>query len=254
MLCQEKASDFFKNPSQERDILKSLFDKNKNKNKAEKGFTLAGEVGALVTTGNTTTSMFKLALDSNHELENWSNRYESQLLRRSSTQKDEEKIETTRIELSAQFDYKLQDESQRLFAYVEYDDNQFNRLRNQSTVVFGYSKVAWKEKNSELRYSIGPGHSRFEQERNNLTIEEMIIRGTLLFNLNFGENARFRQVLSAELGEEITKARLQSSITAKIYKKLALKFSINLMVNDNVADEDETLSTQTSISMVYQFF
>ncbi len=142
----------------------------------------------------------------------------------------------------------------RLFAYVEYDDNQFNRLRDQATLVLGWSQVAWEKENSEFRYSIGPGYSHLRQTRNNITIEEMIVRGTLYYNLQFGENARFRQTLSAELGEEISKTKSQSSITAKVFEKLALKFSINLIYNDNVASQDSILSTQASISMVYQFF
>jgi putative salt-induced outer membrane protein YdiY len=164
------------------------------------------------------------------------------------------KIDTTRVEISAQFDYKLIQPNNRLFAYVEYDDNQFNRLRDQGTLVMGWSQVAWKEEASEFRYSIGPGYSHLRQTRNDLTIEEMIVRGTLFYNVKFGKTARFRQTLSAEVGQEITKAKSQSSITAKVFEKLAMKFSVNLVFNESVAARDSTLSTQTSISMVYRFF
>ncbi|MFT6269247.1 MAG: putative salt-induced outer membrane protein YdiY [Alphaproteobacteria bacterium] len=256
----DKASDFFKNLSKEKNLLAALYSKNRkksDKNAKLKPFTLAGEVGVLSTSGNTDTSIVKLAIESNHEMTNWSNRYETQFLSRTNTIRSNtaaSETETSRIEVSAQFDYKLVQPNNRLFAYVEYDDNQFNRLRDQATVVIGWSQVAWKEENSEFRYSIGPGYSHLRQTRNNTTIEEMIVRGTLFYNLKFGENARFRQTLSAELGEEIKKVRSQSSITANVFDKLAMKFSINLVLNDNVASQDSILSTQTSISMVYQFF
>lgn len=258
--AQSKASDFFKNPSRERDLIKSLFDKYnrvESDKKKDRPFDLAGEAGVLITSGNTDTSIIKLAFESNHETENWSNRYEAQFLERTNTLRTDTEnlsIDTARIELSAQFDYKLVEPDNRLFAYLEYDDNQFNRLREQSTLVLGWSKVAWKSEASEFRYSIGPGYSRFLQERTDTRIEEMIVRGTVFYNFVFSEGTRFRQTLSAELGQQITKARTQSSITAKIFDKLALKFSVNLVYNDNVSEQDSVLSTQSSVSMVYHFF
>jgi len=258
--AQDKASDFFKNLSKEKNLLNALYSKSRKnpvKDAKLKPFTLAGEGGLLSSSGNTNASIIKIALESNHEMTNWSNQYETQYLQRVNTVRNDngkQKIRTARFEVSAQFDYKLLDPNNRMFGYIEYDNNEFNRLSDQATAVFGWSQVVWKEKKSEFRYSIGPSYSHLYQERNKRRIEEMIIRGTIFYNLEFGGNARFRQTISAEVGEEITKARSQSSITAKIFEKLALKFTINLVVNDNVADEDSILSTQTSISMVYQFF
>lgn len=259
VLAQDRAADFFKNLSKEKNLLDALYSKSRKKVKKDatlKPLTLAGEVGLLNTSGNTNTSIVKLALESNHEMTNWSNRYETQFLQRTNSIRSDTgnvDIETTRIELSAQFDYKLVEPKNRLFAYLEYDDNEFNRLRDQATLVMGWSQVSWKDDNSEFRYSIGPGYSHVLQQRDDRRIKEMIVRGTIFYNLKFGDNARFRQTLSAELGEVITKARSQSSITAKVFEKLAMKFSINLVFNDNVAAQDSTFSTQTSVSMVYQF-
>lgn len=258
--AQEDASDFFKNPSSERNLIKSLFDKYKripNKDKKIKPFSLSGEAGVLITSGNTETSIIKLAFESNHETENWSNRYESQFLERTNTFIEENQnieIDTRRFEISAQLDYKLVEPNNRLFAYLEYDDNEFSRLREQATIVVGWSQVTWKDNASELRYSIGPGYSHFIQGRTNTRIEEMIVRGTLFYNYDFNEGTRFRQTISAELGQQIKKARSQSSVTAKLFDRLALKFSINLIYNDNVSVQDSALSTQSSISLVYQFF
>lgn len=251
---QGKAADFFLDPSKERDLLQSLFDNNPLQKKQQKPFTLAGEAGVLITTGNTETSMVKVAFDSNHETENWSNSYATQFLQRTTDVPDTGKIETTRFEISGQFDYKLGNDNNRLFAYVEYDDNQFNLLRDQATIVTGWSQVMWQNEDSEFRYSIGPGYSYLVQERTDTTLQEMIVRGTLNYNLSFGDDARFRQVFSAEVGQELTKAGSQSSITAKIFEKLAMKLSLDVVLNDNVSDEDKVVSTQTSISMVYQFF
>lgn len=257
--ASDKASDFFRNLSKEKNLLNALYSKSRKLPKKDASlnpFTLGGEAGLLNTSGNTDTSIIKFAIESNHELTNWSNRYESQFLRRSNTthsDSDSVQVNTKRFEISAQFDYKLVQPNRRLFAYLEYDDNEFNLLRDQATVVMGWSQVAWKEEKSEFRYSIGPGYSHLRQIRNNRTIEEMIVRGTLFYNLKVGKNARFRQTLSAELGQEISKAQSQSSLTAKVLERLAVKFSVNLVLNDNVASQDSIWSSETSISMVYQF-
>lgn len=257
---QSKASDFFKDPSKEKDLLASLFKTNDRKQNPNRPFALDGEVGLLITTGNSDTSMIKLALDSSQELEDWSNRYEVQLLQRintiksSSSESGTDEIETTRILVSGQFDYKLTDETKRLFGYVEFDDNQFNLLREQFTAVTGWSQVMWQNSESQFRYSIGPGYSHFLQERTGTRLSGPITRGTLLYSLKFNKHARFRQEISAEVGNGLSKAQSNTSFTSTIFKKLGMKLSFNVVFNENVAEEDKVLSTQTSVSMVYQFF
>ena len=256
MLDQDNgnAADFFKDPSAETDLIDALFALHEKHTKKRKPFALAGEAGVLIATGNTDTSMIKLALEGRHDTPNWSNNYASQFMQRTNSFQDADSIETTRIEISGQFDYKLSDPNHRLFAYVEYDDNQFNRLRDQATAVVGWSQVLWKEKHSEFRYSIGPGYSSLVQERTNTKLQEMIIRGTVFFDYKFSKFSQFKQMLSAELGQELTKARAQSSISARVFGDLAMKLSFELVLNDNVSNEDSRVSTQTSVSMVYQFF
>ena len=130
--AQSKASDFFRNLSKEKNLLEALYNKNRAKPKKDaklKPITLSGEAGLLSTSGNTNISITKLALESNHEMTNWSNRYEAQLLQRKNIigkDENESQVKTARFGVSAQFDYKLVEPNNRLFAYFEYDDNEFN--------------------------------------------------------------------------------------------------------------------------------
>ncbi len=251
--ADSKASDFFKNPDREKDLLEALFKQLNDDKEALEPFTLTGEAGFLLTSGNTDTSMVKVAFESTHELENWSNRYQTQILQRTNRLSDQT-VETARFEISAQLDYKLVTQNNRLFAYLEYDDNEFNRLRDQATFVAGWSHVVWNKKNSQFNYSVGPGFSHFRQTRNDITVEEGIVRGTVFYRRQLSENSRYRQSISAEVGEIIKRARAQASLTANVFDKVAMKFSLDVVYNDNVATQDEVFSTQTSISLVYQFF
>jgi putative salt-induced outer membrane protein YdiY len=257
---QEKASDFFKNPSASRNLIKLLnttvSDDWSDTDEQGPSFDLDGEFGALVTTGNTSTRMLKLALDSKQELQSWSNQYFLQVLRRKTELDDDDVqvLETNRIQVSAQFDYKLTHPNNRLFGYAEYDDNQFLRVRDQFTAVVGWSQLAWKKRHTEFRYSIGPGYTRSEQDDTGLKVREAIIRTTADYQYRFKNDARFRQTLSAEMGEVNTRARSKTSVSAKIFERLAMKFSFEMAVDENVSQEVDTFTTQTSISMVYQFF
>lgn len=258
---QQKASDFFQNPSAKRSLIKLLNSSasgqwDEDETDDTPSFDLDAEFGVLMTTGNTSTRMLKLALDSQHELKGWSNQYFAQVLQRNTELKDVnfQDLETNRVQVSAQLDYKLTEPNNRLFVYAEYDDNQFLSLRDQYTAVVGWSQLAWKKAHTEFRYSVGPGYTRSEQGDTNLVVKEMIVRATANYNYEFENDARFRQTISAEVGEVNTRARSKTSISAKILERLAMKFSFEMAVDENVSANVESFSTQTSISMVYQFF
>lgn len=257
--AQESVTDFFLDPSKEKDLLAALFESDESQNELDKPFTLDAEAGVLLTSGNTESRLVKLAFDSSHELDKWSNRYEVNILERQNVLENEisgidENITTNRIEVSAQFDYKLSNPEHRLFGYLEFDDNQFNLLRNQMTVVAGWSQVLWQKEKSSLRYSIGPGYSSIEQERTSTTIDEFIARGSFAFHYAISEHARIYQSLSAELGDKTSTVRGQLSLTAKVFDKLAMKLGVEISFNDGIAEQENAYSTQTSISMVYHFF
>lgn len=256
---QQNASDFFKNPSAKRNLIKLLntpasFEEDEQNDIPS--FELEGELGVLLTTGNTNTSMLKLALDAAQEFENWSNHYSMQVLQRRTKLDDEnfDDINNGRLQASAQFDYKLLNPRYRLFTYTEFDDNQFLQLRNQITSVVGWSHLAWKKERTQFRYSIGPGWTRFKVENTGLVTQEMIVRATVNYAYQFKNDARFKQSVSAEMGEVNTRARAQTSVSAKIIDRLAMKFSFEVNLDENVSQNIDNFTTQTSVTIVYQFF
>jgi len=258
--AEKKAADFFKNPSAKRSLIKLLnsspLDQWSEKEEDFPSLKLDAEFGVLVTTGNTSTQMLKLALDSQQELQEWSNRYFIQILQQDTELNDEDfqDLETNRLQMSAQLDHKLSTPTNRLFVYAEYDDNQFLRVRDQYTAVVGWSQLAWKKAHTEFRYSVGPGYTRSEQGDTELVTEEMIVRATANYDYDFENDAKFRQTLSAEVGQVNKRARSKTSISAKIFERLAMRFSFEMALDENVSAQVDSFSTQTSISMVYQFF
>jgi putative salt-induced outer membrane protein YdiY len=243
------------------DLIKKLYLTERKGVKAEEGVSLSGEFGVLTTKGNTNTSTFKAGLTSEHETKNWSNRYFSEMIYKQNELETDTVVTAQRFLINAQLDYKLSTENKRLFVYAEYEDDRFSGFRYQSAIATGFSAHAWREEASQLRYSIGPGYSYSEREivdeanhKSYDVFKEAIIRASLDYRLRLSKTSRFRQFLSTESGQENNRSRSETTLTANIIDSLAMKFSVVLLYNDNVLQNNDDLSTETSISLVYQFF
>lgn len=243
------------------DILKKLYLKEKKQRENIQGVTLSGEFGLLAASGNTNTSTFKAALTSEHEMRQWSNSYYSEVVYKQNEVDDETIVTAQRFLMNAQLDYKLPSKNKRLFLYGEYDDNRFNGFRYQTAVAAGWSAHAWKNTESQLRYSVGPGYSYAEREvidaenhKSYETFNEMIVRASLDYRLSLNDSAKFRQFVSTEAGQETNRSRSETTLTASIIESLAMKLSFVMIYNDSTLQINEDLSTETSVSLVYQFF
>ncbi|MCY7296099.1 DUF481 domain-containing protein [Alteromonas sp. a30] len=223
----------------------------------EKEFSLDGEVGLLFTTGNTETSSFKGRLASHHEMESWSNDYVLEMLYKREEVDTEEGEQTQtsaqKIFFSGQGNYKLTNPDNRLFLFGSYEDDRFSGFEYQSTIAAGWNSKLWKNKNSRLAYSVGPGYAiarTMEGESRN----GVIVRGAFDYKWKVSDSATFKQIVSTEVGSENTKSRSETSISAQVNGSMSLKFSIILNHNSNVEVGTEKLDTETTATLVYSFF
>lgn len=248
----EKASEFFKRTFKDHNANSIAFNQEGSAKDA-RVLTLEGEFGILGTRGNTHTSLYKMALDAEHDLPRWFNQYYLQVLRRV-TKVDEREIQTSRLQLALEFDYKLPTIKNRLFAFAEYDDNQFVELRDQLTAVVGWRHLWIENQDMTFGYSVGPGYASSRQAKTGDSFEGLLLRSSADFTYTFENDARVRQAITAEVNDEATSINSITSATAKIFNDIALKFSFEISKDENVASNIDDFSTQTSISLVYQFF
>jgi putative salt-induced outer membrane protein YdiY len=187
--------------SASNDILKKLYLKEKKLKQKSQGISLSGEFGMLAASGNTNTTTFKAALTSEHEMRRWSNNYHSEIVyKQNKTDTDTDTIITAqRFLASAQLDYKLLSKNNRLFIYAEYDTDRFNGFRYQSALATGWSAHVWRNKDSQFRYSVGPGYAYSEREvvdedasKSYDVLSEMIVRASLDYRLALSDSARCR--------------------------------------------------------------
>ncbi len=155
--------------------------------------------------------------------------------------------------LSAQGNYKLENPDNRLFIFGSYEDDRFSGFESQSTIAAGWDSIYLKTESQQLSYSIGPGYS-FAETDDGEDVSSFIVRAAAIYDWKISESAAFKQTLSTEIGDENTKSKSESSISAKIGESLSMKFSIVLDHNTDVLEGREKLDTQTAATLVYTFF
>jgi putative salt-induced outer membrane protein YdiY len=225
---------------------------------AEKSFTMDGEFGFIVTTGNTETTSVSAGLSATQEFERWSNTYLIEGLYKSDTIEDaagEEFDRTTaqKFFASAQGNYKLENPDHRLFAFASYEDDRFSNFKYQGTLAAGWNQKLWETETSAFDYSIGPGYA-FAESQDGESRDSAIVRGAFSYLWNVSETARFTQTFSTEYGSDNVKSRAESALTAQIAGGLSLKVSIKFDHNSDVAPGVEKLDTETAVTLVYNFF
>ncbi len=223
-----------------------------------KPFTMDGEFGLIVTTGNTETTSMKGKLSAHHEMDSWSNDFVAEALYKedevtlASGEKDSQTT-AQKYFLSGQGNYKLENPDNRIFIFGSYEDDKFSSFDYQSTIAGGWSQKVWETKKSGLEYSIGPGYS-YAKSQSGETISGMIVRGAVDYKWKISETATFKQLFSTEVGADNTKSKSETSLSAKINGALAMKLSLTMDHNSDVADDRDNLDTQTAVTLVYTFF
>ncbi len=220
-----------------------------------KPFSMDGEFGLIVTTGNTESSTMKAKLSAHQELEMWSNDFSLEGLYKQDEDDDTNKKETTaqNIYMAGQANYKLSNPNHRLFLFGSYEDDRFSSYNYQSTLALGWSERLWETKKTKFEYSIGPGYAFVETDEDE-DESSVILRGSMDFHWKISESANFSQLVSTEYGQYNTKSRSETALTAKINGSLAMKLSLTMDHNSNVSSDTEKLDTTTAVTLVYTFF
>lgn len=222
------------------------------------------ELGIIATSGNTETTSLKGKVSITHEMEQWRNQYQLDALYKKDQVSvdvdgesvDQEQTTAQRVFVSAQGDYKLNEEHRALFVYGSYEDDRFSGYKYQSTIAAGYSDQLFKNDRSFLNYNVGPGYTFNELDESGETNEAAVLRLAAEFQYKLSDNAKFTQLLSTEAAfesEKNTRTKSESALSAKLMGNLSMKAAYTMTHNSEVADDKENLDTTTSITLVYLF-
>ncbi|GAC17533.1 DUF481 domain-containing protein [Paraglaciecola arctica] len=222
--------------------------------------SMIGEFGFLVASGNTNASTTTAKINTSQELSSWS--YQiigSALYKQSQQEVNGEKrnlASAQRLFISGQLDHKLTEPNDRLFVYGEYENNRFSGFRYQAALAAGWTSRLWHDKQSEFKYSVGPGYaiSEVEEDSSDEDAKGLIVRAAMEYKQKFADHATFRQFISTEADQEFYKTKSETSLSTKLTGALAMKLSFVMNHDTSVGPDIEELDTEAAVTLVYQFF
>lgn len=222
--------------------------------------SIISEFGFLLANGNTNTSTITAKINTSQELTSWSYQIIGNALYKQNQQvldgEESNQASAQKLFVSGQLDHKLTEPDDRLFIYGEYENNRFNGFRYQAALAAGWTSRLWHDKQSELKYSIGPGYaiSEVEEKNSQEDAQNLILRAAMEYRKKFSDNATFRQFVSTEADQEFTKTKSETSISTKLTGTLAMKLSFVMNLDTSVGPDIEELDTEAAVTLVYQFF
>ncbi|MCW8091588.1 DUF481 domain-containing protein [Alteromonas sp. ASW11-130] len=224
----------------------------------KKPFTMEGGVGGIYTTGNTETTSLSASLVAHQELPEWSNDYNIEGLYKKETVQndegeDEERTSAEKLFASSQANYKLTNPDYRVFGFASYEQDKLSNYEYQTTLAVGWNHKLWETDKMSFEYSVGPGYAWAETQEGEQQ-DGPIVRASAAYQWLISETAKFTQTVSTEVGEDNTKSRAETAVSATISGNLSLKVALKLDHNSDVDPGIEKLDTETSITLVYSFF
>lgn len=213
----------------------------------EDGWSLEAELGAVLTTGNTDQQNLKFRLAG--ELDGDVLKHSAQLdgLRSS----ENSVVTAQKYYMFYQGDYKLEGDHS-LFGRISYEDDRFSGFDYQTDLTLGYSRLLMDTGDMTLRGDVGFG-SRRSELANGTSQTEFITRLAAKYNWQVSDNAKFKQLVSAEIGSDATITRSETSLQSNIADQLAMKLALTVKHQSEVPAGRKKTDTETSVTLVYTF-
>ena len=215
-----------------------------------------GEIGFLMTSGNSETESVNAKLGLSYESNHWRHNGNFEALysaEEQETETGESEMETSaeKYLVSAKTAYKFT-EKDYAFLRGSYEDDRFSGYDYQTSFSAGYGRQLFKTERMLMEIEAGPGY-RYNRLDDGKTEEEVIGRGAALFSVQLSEGASFKQELSVEAGKDQTVTKSISSVKAQIVGALSMKASFTAEHTSTVPEDTDKTDTETALTLVYSF-
>jgi len=223
-------------------------------------WTGAGEIGFLMTGGNTDTESLNSKLTLDYTKAAWFNKTAFEAIY-SAEEKEDADTGVTEKETSAEkylgsnkTGYNITDASY-VFLMGEYTYDLFSGYYYQTIFNAGYGHRFIKTDRQTLEVEAGPGYrfSSIREPGDGDDGKEVIARLSGMYKLKLTEKSDFQQDVTVETGKETTITKSVSAITAQIVGALAMKASFTLRHDSSPPPDTEKTDRQTALTLVYSF-
>ena len=232
-----------------------------------KNFTGSGEVGLLMTSGNSETDSINAKVGLKYEKDHFLGEINMAALYSSEKTeidgKKEDKVSAEKYNYSAKIGYKF-NEANYIFINGDYEDDRFSGYDYRTTFSVGYGRKVIASDTIKFNIEIGPGYrydrtnGYWENEEtkkhfDEKTEDEIILRGYLMFNYKFSDAVSFQQDLTVVTGADNTNTKSVSALKSQIIGALSMKASFTIDNNTDVPNNTEKTDTETALTLVYDF-
>lgn len=230
-----------------------------NTNPDPSGITGEGEVGYLMTSGNTETQSLNARLGLTYETSSWRNKLQSETVYGSEEDAETGEDVTTnqRFLVSGKSNYRF-DARNSVYGLVVYEDDRFSGFKYQLTASAGYNRQIIDSETISWEAEAGPGYRLNKLEDDATTADdveegEVIFHAGTLFAYSISDTATFTEDLSVDTGADNTITRSATSLRLKINSYISAKISYNLKHTSEVPADTDNTDTETALTLVYGF-
>ena len=215
----------------------------------ELGWSGAGEVGFVNTTGNTESTALNVTLGIVKTTEKWRYRFGGTALM---TSEDGDK-DNERYTAELQADRKL-GEKGYLFGVYRYESDKFGSYDPSQSITIGYGRELMKSEKHVLKGEIGGGYRKQEERLTGETQSDAIIRILLDDAWQIFSTTSWTNRLLIETGSNNTFTQWNTGLTVSMTDAFALKLGFELRNNSDIPPGDsKKTDTITSVNLVYGF-
>ena len=205
------------------------------------------ELGAVVTSGNTKTQTINAKGKVVNNRESWKHTLTLEALNNAS----DEETTAERYLAAFQSDYKMSD-LDYLFVLINYEDDRFSGFDYQVSEALGYGRKIINRPDLALSVEGGPGARQTKLEDGDSDNEFMFRLGGFL-TWKLSEQAVFGQVLTSDIGEDITITKSITSLKAQVANNLAMKVTCTAKHTSDVPPDTKKTDGETALTLVYNF-
>ena len=221
----------------------------------EKPWNGSGEVGLLITTGNSETRSVNaktgLKYEDGHLLSaiDLAALYSSEETEIDGRKKDRTSAE--KYNAAGKIGYKFSGVDY-IFLNAAYEDDRFSGYDYRSDYAVGYGRKIIDTDRLKLSLEAGPGY-RYDKRDDGRTENEAVFRGYGRFDYRFSKQAAFQQEITILAGPDNTGTTSVTTLKSQIAGALSMKISYTVDHDSHVPEDKEQTDTETALTLVYDF-
>jgi putative salt-induced outer membrane protein len=217
-----------------------------------------GELGLVISRGNSNTETFNTKLGLSREHERWKHSLIVAALR---SERDGDRT-SNRWELGGKSDFKMS-EASYVYGTMRYENDDFAPFEYQWTAALGYGRKLIDSERTKLSFEAGPDYRRARPRDRISPISgapidqdvesELILRAAGIFKYRISETTELTNATLVEAGDDNTFLKNELGVQVRINARLAMKAGYQLRRNSETTGDAKKTDTLSTLNLVYSF-